>query len=381
MALNQLQKKGYEIWRSSIEKLIDPKATQIVSLSGGLDSRAILGALLDAGLKDKIVAITYGMPGSLDFDIAKVVARKMNVYHEVIDLTKIGLTQEMLEKTIEEGADWKYLFDAFYNHLIYKKFGNNAVYWNGFLGRTYTSSSQISSENESSWEAVCNKFIKQNSFSKAISLLHPEFEIADIFPKEPFLDINILSYGEQLNYLFRHPNIKPIVTSKKHICKLPFLDEDWVVFNLSIPNIYRRSQYLYKEILKTNYPKLFSLQTKSNYGLSLLSPKNSYYYKKLLYYFSFGARRLGLCTSTPKGVKPYLNYIDFSQGIRQRRDLKDIVYYNIQDLKKRGIVFWIDIDNIWHSHQIYKRNYAEALILLTTLEINLKVMEKQVSEN
>ena len=41
----------------------------IVPLSGGLDSRAILGGLLDAGLKDQITTVTFGTLGTWDYDI------------------------------------------------------------------------------------------------------------------------------------------------------------------------------------------------------------------------------------------------------------------------------------------------------------------------
>lgn len=66
------------------------------------------------------------------------------------------------------------------------------------------------------------------------------------------------------------------------------------------------------------------------------------------------------------------NYIDFDRGLRERADLKAVVYENIKALKKRQIVDWIDVDAIWHSHQRMEGNYADALTLLASLEINLK---------
>ena len=61
--------------------------THIVPLSGGLDSRAILAGLLDRGLKDQIIATTYGTPGTYDYDIGCRVAKKIGVKHKAFDLS------------------------------------------------------------------------------------------------------------------------------------------------------------------------------------------------------------------------------------------------------------------------------------------------------
>ena len=53
------------------EKMVQPEKIQVVPLSGGKDSRLILGALLKLGLRKNIVAITFGTPGTLDYEIAK----------------------------------------------------------------------------------------------------------------------------------------------------------------------------------------------------------------------------------------------------------------------------------------------------------------------
>jgi hypothetical protein len=54
----------------------DANAIHILPLSGGLDSRAILGGLLENLPKIQIVIATYGIPGAWDFEIAKTITRK-----------------------------------------------------------------------------------------------------------------------------------------------------------------------------------------------------------------------------------------------------------------------------------------------------------------
>ncbi|MHA1712912.1 MAG: hypothetical protein ACTSW4_02545 [Candidatus Ranarchaeia archaeon] len=75
------------------------------------------------------------------------------------------------------------------------------------------------------------------------------------------------------------------------------------------------------------------------------------------------------------GVWPNINYIDFDRGLRERPDLKAVVYASVQDLKSRRIVDWLDIDDIWQRHQSGRHNHADALTLLASLEINLKAQE------
>ena len=74
------------------------------------------------------------------------------------------------------------------------------------------------------------------------------------------------------------------------------------------------------------------------------------------------------------------NYIDFDAGLREREDLRSLIKENLYDLNKRGIVDWLNIDRIWHRHQHKKANHADALIMLASLEINLKFQEKEKKE-
>jgi hypothetical protein len=73
-----------------------------------------------------------------------------------------------------------------------------------------------------------------------------------------------------------------------------------------------------------------------------------------------------------------INYIDFNEALRKRKDLKEIVFYNLQDLKRRNIIDSKIIDTLWNIHQSCKNNYGYSLTLLASLEIILKsFLEKE----
>jgi hypothetical protein len=70
-----------------------------------------------------------------------------------------------------------------------------------------------------------------------------------------------------------------------------------------------------------------------------------------------------------------LNYIDVAQGMQNRSDVREVVETNVFDLARRGVVPWLDIEKFWRAHQSGERNHADALTVLTQLEINLKFDE------
>jgi hypothetical protein len=80
---------------------------------------------------------------------------------------------------------------------------------------------------------------------------------------------------------------------------------------------------------------------------------------------------LGLRVTKLRSNK-HINYLEFNEKIRIKKDLRDIVSANIQELKKRKIIDWMDIETILNEHLSSQRDYADALIVLASLEIHLK---------
>ena len=52
---------------------ITPGRTHYIPLSGGLDSRALLAAAMEAGAE--VETLTFGMPGTMDYEDGNRVAR------------------------------------------------------------------------------------------------------------------------------------------------------------------------------------------------------------------------------------------------------------------------------------------------------------------
>ena len=119
----------------------------IIPLSGGWDSRVILGALLERVDNDRIVSFIFGVPGQLDYDLGKMVAESMGVKHHAIDLRSIAFTWETIRESVRE-SPWTYVPDGFFNSLCRNLVSNGSdTIWSGFLGGELAGSHLLNSVN------------------------------------------------------------------------------------------------------------------------------------------------------------------------------------------------------------------------------------------
>ena len=219
--------------------------------------------------------------------------------------------------------------------------------------------SKLSANPLQSLEDAKINFIKKNLYVSSVDLTN----FNDLI-RSDLIDENLLTLDEQFDFQNRQTKyIAPHVLMKGYDYKLPFLYQPWIDFILSVDNKYRINQNLYNKILLHSFPKEFSYKTKTNFGLPLGASRNHIFLKrvqdKLL-------RTIGLS----KGVG--INYLDFNEKIKTKKDLRDIIRMNLMDLKQRNIIDWIDIEEILNNHLLNKGNFADALIVLVSLEIHLK---------
>jgi len=389
--------EGMDILRRAFRETIaqtSPGQTHVLPLSGGLDSRAILGGLLENLESRQIQAVTFGSPGTWDFEIGQQVARAAGVRSATIDLSSREWTWDTAElvRTARQTERPIGVFDTYVNRQVPERFGATNVYWSGFMGDPL-SGSHLLRQDSTTWDQAQRRFAEHNRFSRSIVLTPPGFDSQQALPPSPVCSVPVrasketpygvttnaggLCYDEQLDFAIRQQClIRHIVLPQGYGYRTPFLHPQWASFILSVPRRCRQGQYLYKEILKAAYPRLFSLPAKNNLGL----PLEVSLWRKQARILSLGVRGLArrIAPSLCYCLSPGLNYIDFDRSIRRRRDLRAVIGENIRDLKKRGIIDWLDVEDIERRHQRGRGNHADALMLLTSLEINLKAQEEAV---
>ncbi len=89
----------HSLFREAMEARLrrySPDERLLIPTSGGMDSRYILGTALELTSADRLVCMTYGMPGSFDFEIGKAVAKAAGVRHVACPLSPDDYGEESL---------------------------------------------------------------------------------------------------------------------------------------------------------------------------------------------------------------------------------------------------------------------------------------------
>ena len=130
---DSLIEKGISIWRESIEKRFSSQREHVVPISGGIDSRAILAALLENTQAEDIHTFTFGEKGTYDYEIGNKIARTLGTKHKSFSLTDQTYTLDELITTSKRFDNQTLLF---YHPCISKicNLYKNMDCWSGYLG-------------------------------------------------------------------------------------------------------------------------------------------------------------------------------------------------------------------------------------------------------
>lgn len=354
----ELIEQGIKIFRNAISYNYNAKDSHVVPISGGLDSRALLAGILEHTEASKIFTYTFGSPGSYDYEIGNMIAKKIGTNHQSINLTEIEYSQNELEIFSNRSDQQTILFYHAPINILDSLHEDKKV-WSGYMGDPLAGS-HLYKEPSKNFEAAKKRFIEKNTIVHSIQLTNADFShLIDI----PNIKSDILSYDEQLDFYNRQIKyIAPHVLVRGFDYVVPFLSQDFVDFMINIPNKYRYDEYLYKKLLLQAFPSLFRLSTKTNYGLALDASK-----------LALRCGKLRHAMWQNLGYNKNINYVDFKLLFDKNQKFQYLIQKNMSDLKKRGIIDWLDISQIFDAHVSGKVNHIDALLVLTSLEIHLKV--------
>jgi len=370
----ELIEKGQRALRKGFNKILsnhlDAKV-HIVPLSGGVDSRTILGFLLDNVDKSNILTITFGTPGTLDFEIGQKVAKEVNVKNYSIDLTpkKFNWTEQFL---IESAKEYERPTKLFRAREAYKYFFNNFkkedyIVWSGFMGGELTGSHLPEKESET-WNEAVDNFLGYNY--KRVNLVSDDFEPVSVLPDEPFVDREVLSFDEQLDFGIRQPYyIKPSALSLDRF-KAPYLAQPWLDFILNVPRKYRIGKNLFKDVVLEMYPEIFSIETTNMTGLPLSANTIHHKIHSFLFHFYEDIKK-SLGHDIPSIST---NHFDWNLELRRSDRLLHLVRKQLKDLEKRSCVELLEPINFLNQH-LNGRDFGNEIKILTSLEIFLKCNE------
>jgi asparagine synthetase B (glutamine-hydrolysing) len=365
-------KEGVLAWKNTMKDVVantDGKAVHVLPLSGGLDSRIILGGLLENLSASQIVATTYGIPGAWDLEIAKRMARKFGIRHEVFDLTNETWD---VDKLAAAASHLRYPVNV-YQHYVRRKinehFGKECVYWSGFMGDALAGSYLPNVPNVDKKEAV-RRFVKTAPTPNYKSQSFQDALVDEMSAQCPWerLHNRKFTLDQQIDMGVRQYSLhQPIVIVNGFDFKTPFLTADWGNFISNVPYQWLLGFHLYKRIIALGYPELAGFPVAGNAGMPLLASRSMVLVGKAIGRIQPYIARRDAFRSHPR-----TNYINWAESLCHRGRLQETVYATIQDLKKRQVLEGAEIDGWWTGHQTRKADYSLLLLNLSSMELLLR---------
>jgi hypothetical protein len=344
----------------------------VIPISGGWDSRILLGAALERLDRGQIKTYTYGVPGQLDYSIGKQIAKRFSVKHYAINLSEIRLNWDELLKSVVI-SPWTFVPDAFINHLSLSYVAQAGdIVLSGFMGGSISGVHSISAE---TLKDVKDEFLKKQRRQRVIRLLPDGYDIGSVLPE--CKEYAGIPYCNVLDLGIRQSNgIASIVTPQKRWIQwgvdmgidecgarviAPYCHPAWASYWLKAPPELLSGQLLYKEMLEYKFKKLSKIPSTHYLTFSKrLKRKLKFYLHK------FFPRIIHM--PVPLTSK----YADFRTAFQERNDYKTVLDTAFDYLRKHNIVPWLNLPELKACHMDNKADYSGAFLILIGLALNLQ---------
>jgi asparagine synthetase B (glutamine-hydrolysing) len=359
--------EGARLFVEAVRRGIRSGVRPLVPMSGGLDSRAILAALLEEFPASGIDTYTHGTPGSGDFEIGTRVARFAGTNHVTLNLDQIPFTEEALRAAaIWSDANTDLAQPSVWLHIA-RRLGTSAPQWTGFTGDG-VGGSHFRGGVQSDAEAVA-AFLREESGYKFLG--DPQdIRDAKLVATQTTYDRS-LSRHEAVwfaNHVERYTAHHIFMNAFEFVN--PFMDDAFVDFMLSLPPELRAGKRFYDEMMFARFPKLFALPTKGDGW-------RSGGFKQLAWRANFMVRKAAWRVAPGLVHHPMMSYLDFGYGLRERTDVHELGGALIEALAKRDVVDSAQVRQLWAEHQSGAKNHRYELTLLLSLEVALRVFSDE----
>ena len=262
-----------DLLQSAVSHCISDKLTTGVFLSGGLDSRTLLGAIARQSLP--VQTFTMGREGSYDMRFAQQIAETVGTEHHTLTLCPEAQTE-----LIERGV---WLTDGMMNciHMsilnllpLTRNFVDvviDGIGGDGMLGGHYLSSSFFDATNDEELsQALFARFntaippslmsgLLSDHFFAQIKDLAYESMREEVRQAPPKRLVNKSLYVYMRNRQRRFISFGPIMTRSQLESRAPFYDNDLIEFIYSLPAEIRDNHKLHWLLLTRHYPELAAI--------------------------------------------------------------------------------------------------------------------------
>jgi hypothetical protein len=367
---HQLLRQGIDKLRETFAAQFVPGGQHVVPMSGGLDSRLILCALLEHTEARNIHTYTYGIPGCYDYEIGSLVAKQVGTRHIAFPMNRITYHRDDLIEVAKREDCQAVLFYNQPLREVERLFGGG-LFWSGYVGDAVAGSYLFDPSSTSLIEAK-RRHLTHRRLVTSVALHRRSDEDLVPYMAGGRQSPDVLTWDEQV--LFDEAVAKFTVA---HVLwegfqyKTPLINSPWMDFMFSVPNRFRLDTQLMIDVGRRAFPAIFDLPSKNRIGHRFDTPE-----PVLRATFWMNRARKLAHQLVPKISWPNSQYNDFNEAIRTSPDVRGIVRDAIEALRRRGICDWVDFDGIWQRHERRLRNHADALVVLASLELLISAREE-----
>lgn len=234
----------HEAFMTSVQRRFNPDERIGISLSGGLDSRAIFAAVNKLYPDYEGYAYTFGVPGCDDIEIAKEVVSRSLWRHEQFHFTSDNWFEPRMQMiwNTDGMLNMKHMHGGEFAPVVATQIDVNL---NGYLGDVVTGGGWINP-----------KFMNQRATKNTLIDFYGIYEeLSQV--GEKYYDINNREPGLYMSRARRFTNIGTVNGLVRLDQRKPFFDNYLLDLLLSIPEQFRARNSFYSVMLKRYYPLFF----------------------------------------------------------------------------------------------------------------------------
>ena len=369
-----LRTRGMSHLRAAARRSLGSAREIVIPLSGGLDSRTLLGLALELLSPRSIRTYTYGVPGSLDYDIGNRLAREAGTRHTILTLRPEPPSIDDLMAIARRTDANTDLFPPIVWLNVERATGSDADVWTGYTGDGLGGSFYMPDRPCSKMESARHLIgLESRLYVWAQEASEHESDALRLIQTSTKYD-EVLSQDEAV-WFENHPERY----TAHHIFldgfryRAPFMDDAFAEFMLNQPPVRRRGKGFFNELVSSAFPRLYRVPTRSD-GRRL-DPRIS---RRTLGHALWRSREMGTKVMwrvrAARAAHPHLTYLDYNRAIREQPKFRALMRDLLSSLAGRHVVDRTRVDQLLTRHLRGER-LANTLMLLASLEIAVLAAE------
>lgn len=226
-----------------------------VGVTGGMDSRLLLAAVLEVYPEDKVTTYTFGYPSQYDYEFMRVYSDRFLTDHLTLDTRDLEWsTTKWVRERRKSGTYRTYSAKgALFREL--EKLGLSPFNVHGFLGGPLSGGQRRPPETDGTKEGAYSEFMKVSDRFSLLGLFEG-YDLNTFMPKLPKSDDAAFDYYDMLYFgLRQYQRIGKEATGASTMIT-PFGNARWAEMMLSLESQMDREQ-LYFRLAREKFPVFF----------------------------------------------------------------------------------------------------------------------------